>query len=307
MDPFDINHPKRPKLEMIPIRERSFESTEPYDIIQAVIDVVNALRSYGVFTMAELPAAVRQCFHVDYYLAQVANGGHEQYFSNSKDIVGIDDDVREGLKSLDDQRFYLLFEEVKSYVTSSNERLDAVVKRGGFDDPVHGQVDTWVQEKDSEFYTLNQGEELIRLNGKFLRSSGAAYPVANESWKHEMAKIIEGNALLDDRLRFLGTQKKDFVSDLIRNAPLKKSYFDYAQELAMRNGIELPLLPFENWTDTSEGTELWFNGFKVGERRLLVVFRDKNEVFLVDTAIGESGKYEPASIIDKMMMERAEV
>jgi hypothetical protein len=310
MDVFDPEHPESPRLQTVPIRRKSYDSEEPYDLVQAAIDVVNALRTYGLYTIYELPGALRQCFHIDYYLAQVDNGGHEQYFKNSRKSVDVHEDVRDGLRALADPRFSQLFDEVYAYATSSKERFEAILARGGFTHPEHGPVDPWISAKDDEFYRLKKSVGLIDLNSTFLRTSGAVRPTPDAEWKFEMAKIIDANPLLERRLLKLGQEKRDFAGELVRNAPLKRSYFSYAKELASRNGIELPSFPVENHTTHDEkGEELWWNVFKLEKGEFaIVVFRGKKEAILLRSRLDESGKLgPPPPPLDRMPMEQAEV
>jgi hypothetical protein len=310
-DVFCAQHPESPRLQAVPVRQRDFDSSEPYDLIQAVVDVVNALGSYGLYTIHELPPPVRQGFHVDYYLGQVMNGGHEQYFGNSRSAPGIHDDVHDGLSALEDQRYRHLFDEVYAYVTASVARQQAVEARAGFNHQVHGRVDSWIEAKDKEFYQLNGDDParagLIVLNNAFLRNSGAVQPTPNADWKYAMAQLIDANPLLERRLQKSGQQKKDFVADLIK-APLKRTYFQYAKELASRNGIELPAFPVENHTTHEDNQKLWWNIFKIDNGYAVIVFRDDREAILLTTDVDEAGTLKrPSSALDRLLMERAEV
>jgi hypothetical protein len=49
----------------------------------AVVAYVNDVQQAGIYARHEFPMRAVQAFHADYYLAQVNNGGHSQFISNS--------------------------------------------------------------------------------------------------------------------------------------------------------------------------------------------------------------------------------
>ena len=275
MDTLDPNHPQSPRLTEVPVRESHFRSSDPLDLINAVVEAYNALMGYGAFTRHEVPGEVVHSYHLDYYIAQVNNGGHEQFASNSGWAEDIRRDVEAGLSGVGAGDHLALFREVVSYIDADPWRKAAILARGGFDHPTHGPVDPWIQHKDSEFFRISERAEIAPRHARWLRSLTCIKPVPDLQWKYEMARALDSNPLRDARLVQRGGERRDFVADLIANAPLKKTYFEYASELAARLGIELPLLPEQHWQETrDDGGEVSFNVFSTDRGRILVVFAD---------------------------------
>jgi Domain of unknown function (DUF4375) len=117
IDLFDPRHPQSPRLSEIIVRNRAFASDERYDLVSAVIQFRNILGDYGAFTRHEVPPELLQSYHVDYYDAQVKNGGHEQFISNSRHeqdfIFG---DVATGLAEMGATKHLSIFRAVLTYV-----------------------------------------------------------------------------------------------------------------------------------------------------------------------------------------------
>lgn len=66
------------------VRQSVFEDRDDKEIVSAVVDeYVNDLRQRGYYLKGELPANAMRSYNTDYYLAQVANGGHGQFMHNS--------------------------------------------------------------------------------------------------------------------------------------------------------------------------------------------------------------------------------
>ncbi len=75
---------KGPKLllDHVILARKSLKSKTPYEVIQCNIDVVNYLLEEGA-EMTELSPEALASYHVDFYQAQVSNGGIDQFVANS--------------------------------------------------------------------------------------------------------------------------------------------------------------------------------------------------------------------------------
>ncbi len=69
-------------LDHVILARKSLKSKTPYEVIQCNIDVVNYLLEEGA-EMTELSPEALASYHVDFYQAQVSNGGIDQFVANS--------------------------------------------------------------------------------------------------------------------------------------------------------------------------------------------------------------------------------
>src|SRR5688572_12066025 len=95
--------------DVIVVTEASRLSDGPYDILQSNIDFLNALFNERL-THGEVSADALQSYYVDYYLAQVNNGGFSQFVYNSRFSPELQGIVRTGLQAMGAKRNLELFE-----------------------------------------------------------------------------------------------------------------------------------------------------------------------------------------------------
>ena|SRR5688500_10236843 len=96
----DQNFAAKPLLPIV-VRRSVFEDADDWKIVSAVInEYVNPLMHRGYYLRSELPPNVMRSYHTDYYMAQVANGGHGQFMHNSRMEPLILRDIREGLAAI---------------------------------------------------------------------------------------------------------------------------------------------------------------------------------------------------------------
>ena len=159
-----------------------------------------------------MPLEVLQSYHVDYYDAQVKNGGHEQFISNSTSEQNIIfNDVDAGLTSMNAHKHLAIFRAVRTYARESPERMAGIVERAGF-----GKVDEWIKSQDHAFFDLAKTDDLPNLNNDWLRKLKCLRVVPDTSWKDEIKRVIESNPLRLQRFEKMGRKSiPDFESDLV--------------------------------------------------------------------------------------------
>jgi len=81
------------------IAHSQYENLDKCQRIQAIIDYVNQLVN-GLYEYEEINSQAIESYFVDYYLAQVKNGGHRQFFSNSGFNPSINQMVLNGLSNM---------------------------------------------------------------------------------------------------------------------------------------------------------------------------------------------------------------
>lgn len=271
-----------PEIRTIPVRQSTYNSVNPSDLIDALIDICNHLETYGAYRLEEFPLALRYNLVLSQYFNQVNNGGHEQFVSNCGWAPELQESVDAGLGAIGAVEHQRVFREVAQYINASPERVLAVAARGGFNHPTYGPVDKWISDKDSEYFKLKDSTDLLHTLHAWLKQQPCIQPVEDLQWKFEMEELIVGNPLRHSRLQQAGKQERDFVEDLIENAPMKKSYHEYACEIAKSRGIELPFLAKGSWTEVIDGEECRLAHFVVGEKQYLASWsEEKAQLFVM--------------------------
>lgn len=152
--------------DVIMVSKENFESSETYDIILSNISVVNELFRQHL-KANEISRSALTSYYVDYYLAQVNNGGFAQFVFNSgwnEYIVAI---VRQGLEGMGARRHLALFDEGSAGVKALGEAgLSAYLRREFFGD---NAARDRLNAINHRFYALKETEDLIKLNAAWLR------------------------------------------------------------------------------------------------------------------------------------------
>jgi hypothetical protein len=148
------------------VSRESAESADPQAIVQCNVDVVNALRK-ALLLPEEISQDAWLSYYVDYYLAQVQNGGFSQFVYNSKWADRVIVLVTEGLVSMGAKRHFALFKEGASLVNSFGTRIRAFFSSDYFGtnagrDRLDGIT--------NRFYEVDRVEGLLGLNANWLKS-----------------------------------------------------------------------------------------------------------------------------------------
>jgi hypothetical protein len=175
------------------VSDQSVASADPYDIIYSNIEVVNAL--FGEYLKADeiAPDALRS-YYVDYYLAQVNNGGFSQFVYNSRWSPLISAFIREGLLAMKAVGHLALFNESAALVDRLGaDGLQAFFESEYFDDnPERDSLD----DNNDRFQELSETEDLIALNAAWLRGLPDLKVKTADEIKAEVARR---SAALPDR------------------------------------------------------------------------------------------------------------
>jgi hypothetical protein len=99
----------------VPMAQSIMDSHNPSYRTETVVEIVNRLLFDGGFTRAELPPELLMGYSVDYYLAQVNNGGHAQFGHNSRLVEGTLSDIRQGLVAMGDLEAAGIFADFEAY------------------------------------------------------------------------------------------------------------------------------------------------------------------------------------------------
>ncbi len=149
------------------ISSESVASKDTYDIIWSNIAFINALQQEFV-TIEELSQDALRSYYVDYYLAQINNGGFAQFVYNSRwhpTMIGY---VRDGLAKMGATRHLKLFEQSAAILNRfSPQQLESFFEGEFFGENQERDI---LNAFNSAFYSLNEQEDLIVLNSRWLQT-----------------------------------------------------------------------------------------------------------------------------------------
>ncbi|PJJ61673.1 DMP19 family protein [Compostimonas suwonensis] len=134
-------------------------------IVYSNVTIVNALLS-GLLEIGEIaPNAIRS-YYVDYYLAEVSNGGFAQFVVNSGLPDSLVEWVRDGLEGMDAHGHAALFERaVDAYQTLNDEEREGFLEGEFFGDSETRDI---LEAVDDEFERIDDAEDLTELNAAWL-------------------------------------------------------------------------------------------------------------------------------------------
>jgi len=182
----------------------SKESLDSDEIVQSNIDFINALLE-SLYRYDELSRDGLRSYFVDYYLAEINNGGFLQFIFNTDWDEGIVRRVREGLQAMGAKKHLALFERAAAKLeTPDRERLEETgdgadwISSGDFDREFTFDDDdkAFFEAITDEFFELDRSEDLLELNANWLRSLPNLVVMAPDEIANEISRRA---AALPDR------------------------------------------------------------------------------------------------------------
>jgi hypothetical protein len=147
-----------PLLDSILISQGAYDDSDSYALIQANIDFVNWARGTAFFVVGEFPQQAIWSYYVDYYRAQVCNGGHGQFWGNSAFTPLIAGSCLRGLRAMGAMEHLAMFEELAALVAASgDEQLTREAKQAV------------LKSLDERFFAIESSDILVARNDAWLR------------------------------------------------------------------------------------------------------------------------------------------
>lgn len=160
------------------VSKESLNSEDSYDVIDANIASVNELLERLVEYEEITPEALKS-YYVDYYLAQVKNGGFSQFIYNIGCDAEIIEHVQQGLADMQATHHAALYEKSLSIIDRlSEEELDRFLDSEFFGDNVERDA---LNAFNNEFYELNEREDLVEYNSRWLKQHPQLQAVAEDN------------------------------------------------------------------------------------------------------------------------------
>lgn len=172
---------------LVPRSAFDARNEEPAKLVGAVVDYVNFLTQQARYQRAEICEAAMWAYHTDFYLAQVNNGGHEQFILNSRRLLDVVlADVLFGLKSMNAKEHLMLARRMSQWVLEHEDAL-----HGQSPLPTDG-LDPLV-DLDQPFFALESLQPMVAKNAAWLATHPALRVVSDEDLDGELEKIAAAN------------------------------------------------------------------------------------------------------------------
>jgi hypothetical protein len=192
----------------------------------ANIEFVNWAHNHAALIAGEFPQEALFSYHVDYYLAQVNNGGHGQYAGNTSWTAVNVGACERGLRAMGADDYLAIFTEFRKFMDADAERAASVIAYCGFD-----HIEPEVRELDSRFFALNGADQLIAKNSTWLKTSPRLKPMTSQALDTAKEMITASNKLRAQRIAEAKQHR--------RKMNLQNPVFRMADKLCKSVGLEM--------------------------------------------------------------------
>ncbi|HEX8553223.1 MAG TPA: hypothetical protein VF695_00820 [Sphingomonas sp.] len=182
-----------PPVTDIIVSQSLFDSDDPHDLPYAVVEYVNYLIHTAGYERDELPREALWSFYVDYYLAQVNNGGHGQFAGNSGWREATVVDIQSGLEAMGLDEALEVFEGLMLFAHEHPDRFVAAAEAGGF-----GDIDPVIRDLDDRFFA-GPSHAIAPANGAWLRELPNLRVVPDAEREAVLEQIAAANTAADAR------------------------------------------------------------------------------------------------------------
>lgn len=195
------------------IRKKQFDSPEPYERIQGIIDYMNTLRE-GFYTDEELDQLIEftYVYYVDYYLSQVSNGGLLQFFLNSGFNTEVNSLILSGLIEIQATHNYMLFQKAIILYEKHKQQINSFEET--YETNIFQEFAPLFNELDEAFFELNNknNESIFDKNYHYIETINGICILEPIAYDLELQKILAATPNLAER-------KKEAEQYALENEP----------------------------------------------------------------------------------------
>jgi hypothetical protein len=169
---------------------------DPFDLVLAVGNYVNAMLNEGLYTRFEINPKAMQVYHADLYLAEVNNGGHSQFIHNCNVYGSLADviaDARAGLAAMGAHGQLTALDKMAAWVT---EHPDEAEQQTGFE----GGRDDLLDTLDDLFYEADRAASMLSLSARWIVSWPELKIVDGTDCDEAIRQLAIANPLRESRL-----------------------------------------------------------------------------------------------------------
>lgn len=176
------------KLEGLVVSKESYNNDDEYDLIYSNIDYLNALFAEYLYAEEASDDALKS-YYVDYYLAQVNNGGFSQFVYNSAWSKSVVSYVQQGLREMGAAKNLALFSKSAQILNALGEQKIAEYLDGEYFG-TNEERDA-LNSFDDEFYLLQDDENLAALNAQWIRQHPGLEVLDDKELQARLASVAE--------------------------------------------------------------------------------------------------------------------
>jgi hypothetical protein len=188
----DFEQPQGLIAPHILVDRKRFDDAEPREIVQATVDFVNWALRKARLRRGEFPPEAMLAYHVDYYGAQVENGGHRQFAFNSKMFAAMVADISVGLEAMGADRVLAVYRDFLELMTSDADLARAAVGESARPGTKPPALDMF----DRRFFAA---DDLAERTAAWLRSLPCLKAMEPEEMRGETEAIVARNRHLAAR------------------------------------------------------------------------------------------------------------
>ncbi|CAM3302047.1 hypothetical protein PSET11_00938 [Arthrobacter ulcerisalmonis] len=241
------------------------------ETVEANVSIVDAMHQALLRTEEISPVAVRS-YYVDFYLAQVLEGGFAQYVFMTLDRDDTDTLIREGLVGMGATAHLDLFNRTAEFydVLSAEDREQYL--DGGLDDGDPAPVAVVrMEELDGEFEELLESENVTALNAAWLRSQPDLVALDDEDVDAYIARVV---GLIPD----LAERQAEADAEALAEAP---DFEVIIRELCSVAGYELEKITMGDPNYVYDGVKTLAWHFSTDHGDFLMV-EEEDEAFMLN-------------------------
>ena len=197
IDPYSqpASIPDDAKVSEILVQQSAIDDEDPSVLIYNIVQFVNALAEHGAFNSDELPLNALRSYHVDYYLAQVANGGHGQFVGNSRWEEMMIQNISDGLRAMDAGPYIEIFDDLREFIESNPDQAAEIAAGRGFGEQVAA-----IEALDDRFLAEDCHQTITPANARWVRGLSELRVVPDSEFADAMFTLCNSNPLRERRL-----------------------------------------------------------------------------------------------------------
>ncbi len=181
--------------------EQASDPATARKLVAAVIRYVNAMTSEGLYNRLELPAKAVQAFHADYYVAQVNNGGHNQFIDNSGDnLKHCLVDIPTALAAMGADAHQAIFERMKIWLTQFPDAAQLKAALGG-------EASAPLRQLDKSFYEVEKTSPVSTHAARWIASWPELKVAEDADYPEAIRQVAMMNPLREARLAWRAVKR----------------------------------------------------------------------------------------------------
>lgn len=199
-------------IDKIFVSPEAKQSNDAQQLIWSNIDMVNYYFDYYL-NEDEIVVDALYSYYVDYYFAQVNNGGFSQFIYNTDNSDIVKNYVYMGLKAMQADAHLALFERAMKSVNELNEQEMQQFLSGDYfgDDNQQRHI---LNQFNDEFFQLDEHESLSDINAEWLKQHPLLTEIEQEQLENLLIELDKTIPDLEQRKQLAYENRPDYVKTI---------------------------------------------------------------------------------------------